>query len=155
MIDDLFPMTGDEPSQTLSGHISRITSLYLNEITYSIHCQEVEELQSIDWKSIDMKLSDPRFERLKKVIVRVWGGVESEVVRSFLDAHLLALKKGGLLYFDVSSFSLVNRMQAKPFARINQVTGLMKAAHQLEWVDTSSRIHGTDLSTSNAESLWC
>ena len=93
IIDDFCGMTVDETSQMLSGLISRITSPYLNEITFSIHYQEAEELQSIDWKSIDMKLSDPRFERLKKVTVRVWGGVDFEVVRSFLDGHLWPSRK--------------------------------------------------------------
>jgi len=110
MIDDLLLTTGDggETSQKLSDLISRITSPNLHEITFSIRCQGVEELQSINWKKIDLKLADPRFERLKKVTVRVWGGVDSEAARLFLDTHLLSLKEGGLLCFDVSCFFLIN-----------------------------------------------
>lgn len=48
MIDDLFLTTRDETSQTLPDLISRITSPNLNEISSSIRCQGVEELQSID-----------------------------------------------------------------------------------------------------------
>jgi hypothetical protein len=92
----------------LSNLISRISSTSFNKITFSIRCQEVEELQSIDWKKIDLKLAEPRFEKLKQVIMRVWGEVESEAARSFLDGHFLALKERGLLYFDVSCSSLVN-----------------------------------------------
>ena len=69
MIEDLFLTVGGETSQMLSDLISRISSANLNEITFSIRCQEVEELHTIDWKKIDLNLADSRFERLRKVII--------------------------------------------------------------------------------------
>ena len=85
--------------------------------------------------------------------VRVGGGVNSEAARSLLDAHLLAVKRGGLLYFDVSCLFLINSTQTKPFARIGQVISLMKARPRLKWVGTPSRTHGIDPPTNNANFL--
>ena len=107
MIDGLFLITGEETSQLLS----EIVSPKYNESTFSIPRQDIEGLQSIDLKKVDLKLADSRFVE-----------VESEAARSFLDSHRLALKER-LLYFDTNCFSLIYSIQAESVARIDQDTG--------------------------------